>query len=174
MLNPYSYQQNIIPPIRQSILQQYSNTLNLNQIENYQLTQKFFDSSNTEWTLVKSSNDSTIDIPDPKSIQIIDYWNHEFPNIKNKIYVYVVEGIKQPRVETEQPTRIMYQWFSTVFIPTFTPSFIAILLSFFCKPHYISTLTRCREISLFSESIQQSTENKDELIKIDELTNDNN
>lgn len=103
---------------------QNRSTLGLNQIENFAPVQKFSDETNTEWTLVKSSTDSTVDIPDPKSMQVIDYWNHEFPGLKTKLYVYVVEGVRQPRVETEQPTKILYQWFSTVFVPTFTPQMI--------------------------------------------------
>lgn len=100
------------------------NTLSLNQIENFEPVKEFTDSSNTHWLLVKSSTDSSIEIPDPKSIQIVDYWNHAFPNIDEKLYVYSVEGIKQPRVETEQPTRINYQWFSLNYVPTFNPTMI--------------------------------------------------
>ena len=99
-------------------------TLGLNQVEGFVPVQEFTDETNTRWTLVKAASNSTIDIPDPKAMQIIDYWNHEFPGIKSKLYVYVVEGVKQPRVETEQPTKVMYQWFSTVFVPTFTPQMI--------------------------------------------------
>lgn len=101
------------------------NTLSLNQIEGFTPVQEFTDETNTKWSLVKSSLDSTIDIPDPKTLQIVDFWNHEFPNLKTKLYVYVVEGVRQPRVETEQPSRILYQWFSPVFVPTFTPQMIS-------------------------------------------------
>ena len=103
---------------------QAPNTLGLNQIENFQPVQKFVDDTNTEWTLVKSSFDSTVDIPDPKSIQLLHCWNHEFPNLKTKLYVYVVEGIRQPRVETEQASRILYQWFSPICIQNFNPQMI--------------------------------------------------
>jgi len=99
-------------------------TLGLNQIEGFTPVAEFTDESNTPWRLVKEASNSTVDVPDPKSLQITDYWNHEYPGLKSKLYCYVVEGIKQPRVETEQATRVLYQWFSPVFIPTFTPSMI--------------------------------------------------
>jgi len=99
-------------------------TLGLNQIENFDPVQEFVDESNTPWRLVKASSNSTVDVPDPKSLQVVDYWNHEFPGIKSKIYCYVVEAIRQPRVETEQATRVLYSWFSTVFVPNFTPAMI--------------------------------------------------
>lgn len=99
-------------------------SLQLNQIEGFEPVAEFVDESNTPWRLVKQASNSTVDVPDPKSLQITDYWNHEFPGLKSKLYCYVVEGIKQPRVETEQATRILYQWFSPVFVPTFTPQMI--------------------------------------------------
>lgn len=98
--------------------------LGLTQVEGYAPVQSFADSSGVNWVLSKASSDSTRDVPDPKAVQITDYWNHEFPNIKQKVYVYVVEGIRVPRVETEQPSRILYQWFSPVFIPKFDPTMI--------------------------------------------------
>ena len=109
----------------QKILNTPISTLNLTQIQDFNPIKRFTDSANTEWSLVKASTDSTIDIPNPKDIQIVDYWNHEFPNLKNKIYIYVVEGIKQPRVEIEQPTKILYQWFSTVWVASFNPNMIS-------------------------------------------------
>ena len=100
-------------------------SLALNQIEGFEPVQEFKDDSNTPWRLVKAASNSTVDVPDPKSAQIVDFWNHDFPGLKTKLYVYVVEAIKQPRVETEQPTRLMYQWFSTEFVPSFTPAMIS-------------------------------------------------
>jgi len=99
-------------------------TLGLSQIDGFEPVGSFTDDNNISWSLVKSAFDSATDIPDPKSIQIVDYWNHIFPNLEEKIYVYVVEGIKQPRVETEHPTRVMYQWFSTNCVTNFTPQMI--------------------------------------------------
>ena len=106
-------------------IQQPHASLELNQIEGFAPVKEFTDESNTPWRLVKEASNSTVDVPDPKSLQIVDYWNHAFPGLKSKLYCYVVEGIKQPRVETEQATRILYQWFSPVFIPNFTPQMIS-------------------------------------------------
>ena len=99
-------------------------SLELNQIKDFVPVKDFTDESNTPWRLVKEAANSTVDVPDPKSLQITDYWNHAFPG-KNNLYCYVVEGVKQPRVETEQATRILYLWFSPVFIPNFTPAMIS-------------------------------------------------
>lgn len=104
----------------QSVIQ----TLNLTQIDKFEMVKSFRDDTNVEWTLVKQSSDSTVDIPDPKTIQVLGYWNHAFPGIKDKIYIYVVEGIRRPRVDTEKPTLVLYQWFSSVFVPNFTPDMI--------------------------------------------------
>lgn len=98
--------------------------LGLTQVERFEPVKEFTDSSGLQWVLTKASYDSTRDVPDPKAVQITDYWNHEVPNIKQKVYIYVVEGIRMPRVEIEQPSRILYQWFSAVFIPKFDPTMI--------------------------------------------------
>ena len=112
---------NLIPDFRKNL-----NTLNLTQIEHFKPVEAFTDSTGSIWRLVKSAENSCIEIPDPKSIQIVNYWNHIFPNLKDqKVYLYVVEGIKQPRVETERPTRILYSWFSLTGIAAFTPQMIS-------------------------------------------------
>ena len=98
--------------------------LGLTQVEGFEPVKEFVDSSGMQWVLTKASYDSTRDVPDPKAVQITDYWNHEVPDIKQKVYIYVVEGIRMPRVEIEQPSRILYQWFSAVFIPKFDPTMI--------------------------------------------------
>ena len=36
-----------------------------------------------------------------------------------------MEGIKKPRIETEAPVRVLYQWFSTKNNPQFTPQIIS-------------------------------------------------
>lgn len=156
---------------------QSRNTLNLNQIEGFTPVDKFTDETNTEWSLVKSSSDSTVDIPSPKSMQIMDYWNHEFPNLKTKLYVYVVEGVRQPRVETEQPTKVLYQWFSTVFVPTFTPTMITekewLKANVYAAPVVNSRVSKlnaiCHLDSNTNEPIQSKAEEK--LIHVEELTN---
>ena len=53
-------------------------TLCLNQVEGFEPVKEFRDQSNTLWSLVKAASNSTVGIPDPKSLQIVDYWNHSF------------------------------------------------------------------------------------------------
>lgn len=155
-----------------------NNTLCLSQIDKFIPTKKFTDDNNTEWALVKASSDSTVDIPDPKNMQVIDYWNHEFPNLKTKVYVYVVEGIRQPRVETEQPTRIMYQWFSTVFVPNFTPTMITdkewLKANVYAAPVINSRVSKLNAICRTNSDYHNGDNNDDKLIKIDELNDGNN
>lgn len=100
--------------------------LHLTQIEGFEPPRAFVDSTNTEWTLAKAATNSTVGIPDPKGVQIIDCWNHKFPRdgLSQDVYIYVIEGVKQPAVDTEQPTRVIYQWFSTLLVPTFNPQMI--------------------------------------------------
>ena len=99
--------------------------LGLRQLANFNMTQSFQDSDGKQWKLVKSANDSSVDIPDPSFVQITDYWNHEFPNSSGKVFIYVVEGIKRPRIETERPVRVLYQWFSTKNNPQFNYQMIS-------------------------------------------------
>lgn len=101
-----------------------SGTLALNQIDGFEPVTDFIDASNTKWHLVKSAFNSCIEIPNPKALQIVNYWNHIYPNLSEQVYIYVVEGIKQPTVETEKPTRILYQWFSLKNIQNFLPTMI--------------------------------------------------
>lgn len=156
---------------------QARSTLNLTQIENFIPIKKFTDDTNIEWSLVKSSTDSTVDIPDPKSIQIIDYWNHEFPNLKTKIYVYVVEGIKQPRVETEKPAMILYQWFSTVFVPNFTVQMITdkewLKANVYAAPIINSRVSKLKAICHIDTVIDSNQNNEDRLLQVEELNGRN-
>lgn len=99
--------------------------LGLRQMMNFNITHDFKDSDGKQWKLVKSANDASVEVPDPAFVQITDYWNHDFPNSNGKVYIYVVEGIKRPRVDTERPVRVLYQWFSTKNNPQFTPQMIS-------------------------------------------------
>lgn len=99
-------------------------SLDLRQLKDYRMIQDFADSSNNKWKLVKSAYDSAVDVPDPNFVQVVDYWQHEFPGSNGKVYVYCIQGIKRPRVDTERPVQIMYQWFSTKNEPRFTPMMI--------------------------------------------------
>lgn len=100
-------------------------TLMLNQIEGWEPVPEFTDSANVHWVLAKAASDSTRDIPDPKTVQFVGAWNHEhLMRFKSqKIYVYAVEAIRPPRVATEQPAMLLYQWFSVVQME-FNPSMI--------------------------------------------------
>lgn len=133
--NPYTLNNPLIPSPFSNPIQLNPNvptvvpqnpSLQLTQIQGFAPVEKFRDSTNTLWTLAKAASNSTVGIPDPKSIQIVDFWNHKFPrkDLSTEIYIYVVEGIKPPAVETEQPTRVLYQWFSTVPVFNFTPQMI--------------------------------------------------
>ncbi|MBR4759156.1 MAG: hypothetical protein IK078_03275, partial [Lachnospiraceae bacterium] len=68
-------------------------SLKLTQIEGFNPPKSFVDSTNTEWTLAKAATNSTVGIPDPKTVQIVDCWNHKFPRegLSQDVYVYAVE-----------------------------------------------------------------------------------
>ena len=156
-----------IPPLSPSA------SLGLNQIEGFQPVQGFVDETNTRWTLVKAASNSTIDIPDPKTLQVLDYWNTEFPGIKTKLYVYVVEGVKPPRVETEQSTRVMYQWFSTRFVREFTPQMITerewLRANVYAAPIVNARMSKLRAICHIANGAQPVPEQNDNLLKVEEL-----
>lgn len=148
-------------------------TLGLNQIENFIPVQKFTDAINTEWTLIKNCIDSTVDVPDHNSLQIIDYWNHEFPNLRTKLYVYVVEGVRQPRVETEQPKRILYQWFSTYFVPSFTPDMITekewLKANVYAAPIINDRVSKLRAICHITDTTEMQQVDDNKLITVEEF-----
>ena len=152
--------------------------LGLTQVEGYEPVQSFADSSGVNWTLSKASSDSTRDVPDPKSVQITDYWNHEFPNIRQKVYVYVVEGIRVPRVETEKPSRILYQWFSSIFIPKFDPTMITdrewLKANVYTSSVGDTRLSKLNALCKQKEAVQPVKEAEtaeESLIKVEELVN---
>lgn len=121
----------------------YQSSLDLRQLKDYQITNEFTDSLNNRWRLVKSAYDSSVEIPDPNYVQVVDYWVHEFPNSDGKVFVYCVQGIKRPKIDTEKPTQIIYQWFSTVNNPQFTPMMIT--QTEWCKANiYMSQLNDSR------------------------------
>lgn len=185
--NPYlqSFQQNYLqsqnsdmikmPSLSQNLVKP---TLGLTQIENFKPIGKFIDSTGTQWVLSKSSFDSTKDVPDPKGVQILDYWNHEFPNVKQKLYVYVVEGTRLPRVDTEQPSRIMYQWFSQTFVPKFDPTMITekewLKANIYSAPIVDSRVSKLYAICHIAAPEPQASVSEDEngLLKVEELTDE--
>lgn len=162
---------NLIPDFRKNL-----NTLNLTQIENYQPVEAFTDSNGSQWKLVKSASNSCIEIPDPKSVQVVNYWNHIYPNLNNpKVYLYVVEGVKQPRVETERPTRILYQWFSLIGLTEFTPQMISD--AEWLKANVYASAIVDNRVSILNAlcrtNLQPNETNKSELIKINESSGRN-
>lgn len=160
----------LLPPLMQNFGLS-APTLGLNQIEGFTPVQEFTDANGVKWQLVKSSFDSSIDIPDPKNLQVLDYWNHDFPGIKTKLYIYVVEGIKQPRVETEQPTHILFQWFSQLFVPAFTPQMITdrewLKANVYAAPVTNTRLSKLNALCRVNEIKQEQTET--DLLKVNEL-----
>ena len=165
-------------PLVPSITQQV-NMLNLTQIEGFQPVQKFTDETNTSWSLVKAFSDSTVDVPDPKSMQIVDYWDHKFVGLKNDVplYVYVVEGVRQPRVETEQPSRIMFQWFRKVYVKDFNPQMISerewYKANVYAAPVLNARVSKlnaiCKVKGNASQSVSAEPQEEEKLIRMDEL-----
>ena len=118
---------NIMPP--QGGYQQAGNKsipagLGLCQVEGFNMTRQFTDAAGVNWVLKKAAEDSGVDIPDPAYVQVTDFWNHAVPGTGDKVYIYVVEGIRRPRTTNERPVKILYQWFSEYNNPTFTPQMI--------------------------------------------------
>ena len=115
----------INPGLLASIYQaQGAPSLNLTQIDGFQPAQEFTDGNGITWRLVKDARSGMSEIPNPQGVNVTDYWNHEIPGSKGKVYLYVVEGIRAPKTNREAPCRILYAWFSTVNQPAFAPGMI--------------------------------------------------
>lgn len=159
-----------IPPIQ---------TLMLNQIEGFEPVKEFTDSANVKWSLAKAASDSTRDVPDPKTVQITNCWNHEFPKkLSPKIYVYAVEAIRPPRVATEQPSMLLYQWFSTVQVD-FNPSMITdrewLKANVYAAPLQDTRMSKllaiCGMQAPAQSEAQQAPVEEDVLIKVEGIAN---
>lgn len=99
-------------------------SLQLTQIDGFDPVPEFTDSNGTRWQLVKSANSGMSEIPDPQSVNITDYWNHEYPGSGGKVFIYVVEGVRVPKTNRETACNVLYSWFSTVDNKKFTPQMI--------------------------------------------------
>ena len=99
-------------------------SLQLTQIDGFEPVQQFTDSSGQTWKLIKSANSGMCEIPDPRNLNNIDYWNHEHPSSNGKIFIYVVEGVRAPKTTRETACKVLYMWFSTVNNKSFTPQMI--------------------------------------------------
>lgn len=176
--NAYPYNQNniisqdtLLPPLQTP---QAQVALNLNQIQGFEPVKEFTDSTNTKWVLVKNSSDSTVDIPDPASLQIIESWCHEYPNLKkSKVYLYVVEGVRMPRVETEKPARILYQWFALSFVPNFNYTMITkkewLKANVYAAPVADARLSKLYALCKIENSKQEEPATYEKLITVEEL-----
>lgn len=96
--------------------------IGLTQFKDLNMPQTFTDDNGTKWKLAKSSKDSSVEIPDPAMVTLTRWWNHVHPLSNGKVYIYVVEGIKRPRIESENSVMVLYQWFSTANRSNFTPN----------------------------------------------------
>ena len=96
--------------------------IGLTQFKDLNMPQSFTDDNGTKWKLAKSSKDSSVEIPDPAMVTLTRWWNHVHPLSNGKVFIYVVEGIKRPRIESENSVMVLYQWFSTVNRSNFTPN----------------------------------------------------
>lgn len=115
---------NISPDYISNLYNQNLPSLQLTQIDGFEPVQQFTDSSGQTWKLIKSANSGMCEIPDPRNLNIIDYWNHEHPSSNGKIFIYVVEGVRAPKTTRETACKVLYMWFSTVNNKSFTPQMI--------------------------------------------------
>ena len=96
--------------------------IGLTQFKDLNMPLSFTDDNGTKWKLAKSSKDSSVEIPDPAMVTLTRWWNHVHPMSNGKVFIYVVEGIKRPRIESKNSVMVLYQWFSTANRSNFTPN----------------------------------------------------
>lgn len=178
LTNPYLPQGGLLPNyFQQTPVAPQLQALSLNQVEGFEPVREFVDQSNTTWTLVKAASNSTVGIPDPKTLQITDFWNHAFPrkDLQNKLYVYVVEGIKQPQVETERPTKVLYQWFSPIFVPQFNPQMISqrewLKANVYSAEVVDARVSKLNALCKVSAEAQAPAEPEDRLLQVEGISN---
>ncbi len=153
--------------------QQQSNQVQMNlglrQLQDFSMIDAFQDTDGHVWKLVKSANDASVEIPDPQYVQITDFWNHEFPNSDGKVFIYVIEGIKRPRVDNEKPVNVLYQWFSTSNNPNFNPQMITQAewhrANVYTSPISSSRISKLKALCKYTE-LQQAQE-QDKIPDID-------
>lgn len=145
----------INPGLLNNLLTQSAPALQLTQIDRFEPPQSFTDSAGTAWTLVKNSQSGMGEVPDPQAVSITDYWNHAYPG-SDKIYLYVVEGIRNPKTSREAACRVLYAWFSTVNQPAFTPQMIR-PQEWLTANVYAAQLSDARESKLRALCRQQTT-----------------
>ena len=170
------------PLIKAPFLQQPTpplQTLMLNQLEGWEPVTDFTDSTGVHWQLAKAATDSTRDIPDPKTVQFMAAWNHEFPaKLSQKVFVYAVEAIRPPRVATEQPSMLLYQWFSTVKMD-FNPQMITdrewLKANVYAAPLVDSRMSKllaiCKVQAQPPQGQQGAPSEEDKPIRVEEIVN---
>lgn len=120
---------NTVNPINPNLINTLYQTqtlppLQLTQIDGYEPVREFTDSTGSVWQLVKAASSGMNEIPDPRSVNVTDYWNHEYPGSSGKVFIYVVEGVRVPKTSRENACKVLYCWFSTVNNQKFTPQMI--------------------------------------------------
>lgn len=115
---------NITPDYINNLYNQNLPSLQLTQIDGFEPVQQFTDSSGQTWKLIKSANSGMCEIPDPRNLNIVDYWNHDHPGSNGKIFIYVVEGVRIPKTTRETACKVLFMWFSQVNNKSFTPQMI--------------------------------------------------
>lgn len=141
-------------------------SLQLTQIDGFTPVEQFTDSDGQVWKLVKSASSGMSEVPDPKSLNILDFWNHEFPGTSSKIFIYVVEGIRIPKTQRESACKVMYVWFSTVNNKTFSPSMIKnsewLTANVYAAPMLDSRISKLKALCKIKD--QQETQTVSEMV----------
>jgi len=176
MPNPAGATAPLIPnPVPNFTAPQYS--LGLTQIEGKMPVKQFRDSTNTDWTLIKASDDPTMSVPDVRNIQWVDAWCAQHPDKRYaKVMMYVAEGVCMPRIETEKPRRVMFQWFSTTKVQAFNPQMVTDK-DLLRANIYSASLPDARTSQLYAlcqcvtetQQVQEPVQENVPLIKLDEI-----
>lgn len=159
-------------------------SLQLTQIDSFEPIPEFTDSNGTRWKLVKSANSGMSEIPDPQSVNVTDYWNHEYPGSGGKVFIYVVEGVRVPKTNRETACNVLYCWFSTVDNKKFTPQMIRqaewLMANVYAAPITDARVSKLKALCRVEEQQQQVVPTQTEepvqptpLINIESIRNGN-
>lgn len=114
---------NSVTPLNSNLIGNISKTpIGLTQFKDVNMPIEFTDNTGVKWRLAKSAKDASVEIPDPSMVALTRWWNHVHPSSNGKVFLYVVEGIKRPRIDSENAVMVLYQWYSTNNRPNFTPN----------------------------------------------------
>lgn len=148
-------------------------SVGLSQPQGYRVPQEFTDSDGITWKLAKAYNDASHDLPDVKRVHATAAWNHSFlGSLQTPLYVYVLEGILQPRTNLEQPCRVLLSWFSTKNVPEWTPQMITeqewLKANMYVAEAKDSRLSKLQALCNVTEPVKEETK-ETELLDIPEL-----